>query len=133
MIFTYFIPSSNEVIINELLFNPKPDGVDFIEVYNKATLPVDLSKINLARRSDEGAIESKKQLSEFNKMLSPGVFLAISTDTAKTKLDYPAATYDQFLQIPILPSYNDDVGTVVLLFGDTIIDEFNYNEKCILD
>ncbi len=127
--FTYFVPSSNDLIINELLFNPKPKGVDFVEIYNKAILPVDLSKISLARRSDEGEIESKKQLSEFNKMLSPGVFLAISTDTVKTKRDYPAASYDQFLQIPILPSYNDDEGTVVLLYGDTIIDEFSYTEK----
>jgi hypothetical protein len=127
--FTYFIPSSNDLVINELLFNPKPEGVDFVEIYNKAILPVDLSKVSLARRNDEGEVESIKQLSEFNKMLNPGIFLAISADTAKTKLDYPAASYDQFLQIPVMPAYNDDEGTVVLFYNDSIIDEFSYNEK----
>ena len=126
--FTYFVPSRNDVIINELLFNPKPESFDFVELYNKATMPVDLSKLSLARRNDAGELESVKQLSEFNKMLEPGVFLAVSTDTARTKLDYPATSFDRFLQIPVLPAYNDNEGTVVLLFGDSIIDEFSYNE-----
>ena len=127
--FSYFIPSNNDLIINELLFNPKPEGVDFVEIYNKASMPVDLSKMSLARRNEEGELESVKQLSELNRFLEPGIFLAISSDTSKTKSDYPAAGYDQFIQIPVLPSYNDDEGNVVLLYGDSIIDEFAYDEK----
>ncbi len=129
LIFTYFVPSNNDVVINELLFNPRPEGVDFVEIYNIATKPVDLSKMSLARRNDEGEIESIKQLSEFNEMLQPSVFLAVSADTIKTKLDYPAASFDQFLQIPVMPAFNDDEGAVVLLYNDSVVDEFNYNEK----
>ncbi len=127
--FVYFVPSNNDLVINEILFNPKPNGVDFVEIYNKSKLSVDLSKMFIARRDETGEIESKKQLSSSNNMLEPNVFLCISSDTAKTKLDYPAASYEQFLQIPTLPSYNDDKGDVVLMYGESIIDEFSYNEK----
>ncbi len=127
--FVYFVPSYNDLIINEILFNPKPNGVDFVEIYNKAKLPVDLSKMYLARRNDEGKIESKKQLATQNSMLKPMTFLCISSDSVRTKLDYPAAEYEQFVEIPVLPAYNDDAGTVLLMYGDSIIDEFSYNEK----
>ncbi len=127
--FTYFVPSKNDVVINEVLFNPRTGGYDFVELYNTAAMAVDLNELSLARRNDEGELGSIKQLSEFNKMFEPGIFLAVSADTAKTKLDYPAASYERFLQIPVLPAYNDDEGTVVLLYGDSIIDEFSYNEN----
>ncbi|MDF1550186.1 MAG: lamin tail domain-containing protein, partial [Bacteroidales bacterium] len=127
--FSFFNPSFNDVVINELLFNPKSGGVDFVEIYNKSNWPVDLSKLTIARRNDEGNLESFKVLSESNLFIEPGHFMAISSDTAKTKSDYPAISYDTFIQIPVLPAYNDDEGTVLLLHNDSIIDEFSYNDK----
>jgi hypothetical protein len=46
-----------------------------------------------------------------------------------TKTNYPAPAFDLFVQPESLPSYNDDMGTVVLLYGDTIVDEFRYNDN----
>jgi len=126
--FSYFIPSYNDLVINEVLFNPKSGGVDFVEIYNKSNWPVDLSKISLATRNENAEIESVKVLSENNILFETGHYLAVSTDTSITKNDYPAVSYDRFVQIPSLPSYNDDEGTVVLMYNDSIIDEFNYNE-----
>ncbi len=127
--FSYFLPSFNEVVINEVLFNPRPNGFDFVEIYNKSAFELDLSKIQIAGRNDLGEMYQLKQLSVVNQMLKPGLYLAISSDTAQIKKDYPATAYNQFIQIPSLPSYSDDKGRVVLLFGDTILDEFAYNDK----
>jgi flagellar hook assembly protein FlgD len=35
--------------------------------------------------------------------------------------------YGTFLQLPSMPAFNDDKGTVVLLHGDDILDEFSYS------
>ncbi len=127
--FTYFAPSYNDIVINEILFNPKPNGFDFVEIYNKSTHEVDLSKLSIASRDENGLITQAKVLSPKNILLGSGYFLAISGDTSHVKNDYPAASYDKFLQISSMPSYSDDKGVVVLLFGDTIIDEFAYSDN----
>ena len=38
----------NDIIINEILFNPKEDGVDYVEIYNNSNSFLDLSKLRIA-------------------------------------------------------------------------------------
>jgi len=125
--FGYFEPSGNDVVLNEILFNPKTGGVDFVEIYNNSTYQVDLKHLKIANRNDEGNIDDIKNISEQNIMLLPAKYLAITSDTSLTKTDYPAISYGQFIQVKSLPSFPDDKGTVVLFFQDTIIDEFIYS------
>ncbi len=127
--FTYFTPSYNDIVINEILFNPKPNGFDFVEIYNKSGHEVDLSKISIANKDDNGVLGPTKKLSTKNLLIPTGSFLAISSDTSHIKNDYPAMSYDKFIQIPIMPSFSDDKGIVVLMFGDTLIDVFAYDDN----
>lgn len=127
--FTWFSPGSNELIINEILFNPRPGGADFVEIYNKSGFPVDVSKLSLARRNEMQEIELVKNLSAKNMILAPYHFMAITPDTSRIKNDYPAISYDTFLQLPSMPAFNDDKGMVVLLHGEIILDEFSYSEE----
>jgi hypothetical protein len=131
--FIYYEPSSNDLVINEILFNPRPSGVDFVEIYNKSAYPIDLSHINIAKRNEEGVLESIYKLSENNFLLYPYHFLAITTDSMIVKKEYPAASYDKFTQISSMPSFNDDAGTIVILKDDLIIDEFTYNADMHFD
>jgi len=126
--FTYFYPAYNDIVINEILFNPKTDGFDFVEIYNKSNSEVDLSKLIVANRDEAGKISSQKVLATKNSMLPAGHFLAITNDTSQTKINYPATGYDKFIQIPSMPSFSDDKGVIVLLFADSIIDEFAYTD-----
>jgi hypothetical protein len=127
--FVYYEAKENDLVINEVLFNPRPYGVDYVEIYNKSGYPVDLSKISISSRNDSGRLESVKLLSVENHLLDPYRFMAITSDTSITKTDYPAASYDKFWQISAMPSYPDDKGTVVILKGDLVIDEFSYDKK----
>ena len=126
--FNWFEPSGNEIVLNEILFNPKSGGVDFVEIYNNSAYPVDLSHLQIAKRNNEGIIDDIKPISNENRMFLPGTYLCITTDTSLTKNDYPTISYGQFVQLKSLPSFPDDKGTVVLFFQDKIIDEFSYNE-----
>ena len=124
--FSYFEPEWNDIVINEVLFNPKAGGVDFVEIYNNSIYPVDLKHLRIAKRNNDGDIESVEVLSEENSKLLPATHLAITSDSSLTKTNYPAISYEGFSQVNSMPSYSDDMGTVVLLFQDTIIDEFTY-------
>ena len=127
--FVWFYPSGNQVVINEVLFNPKSGGVDFVEIYNNSLYPVDIGLLKIANRDDENKIENLKNLSDTNRLLYPAEYLCITSDTTVTKNDYPAISYGKFTQLKSMPSYPDDAGTVVLQFTDSIIDEFNYNKS----
>ena len=126
--FSFFEPAPNDIVLNEILFNPGSGGVDFVEIYNNSANPVDLKHLKIAKRNSEGQIESAQQISEDNSLLLTGNYLAISSDTTQTKNDYPAMSYGQFIQLNSMPSYPDDNGTVVLFFNETIIDEFVYSD-----
>jgi hypothetical protein len=125
--FVYYEPSPTDLVINEILFNPRPSGADFVEIYNKSVYPIDLSKISIGRRNETGELESIKVLTSQNYLLYPYHFLAISSDTSIVKNEYPAISFDKFIQISSMPSFNDDEGTAVILKDDLVIDEFAYN------
>ncbi len=127
--FSYFEPEWNDIVLNEILFNPKTGGVDFVEIYNNSIYPVDIKHLRIAKRDDEQNLASIEAIHEENSMLLPGTYLAITSDTSLTKTDYPATSYEYFTQVKSMPSYADDEGTVVLLFQDTIIDEFSYSDN----
>ncbi len=126
--FRWFMPNAEDIVINEILFNPKSGGVDYVEIYNNSLFPVDLSIMKIANRDDENQVVNRKDLSDTNNLLYPAEYLCITSDTLITKNDYPAPSYGRFVQLNSLPSYPDDFGTVVLQFGDTIIDEFSYSK-----
>ncbi len=126
--FRWFAPKDNNAVINEILFNPKSGGVDFVEIYNNSLYPIDLSLMKIANRDDKNQIVNLKTLSDTNNLLYPMQYLCITTDTISTKNDYPAPAYNRFVQLNSLPSYPDDMGTVILQFGDTVIDEFSYSK-----
>ena len=38
-------PKVDELVLNEILFNPKPTGFDYVELYNKSAQYIDISKL----------------------------------------------------------------------------------------
>jgi hypothetical protein len=54
--------NSLDLVINEILYNPKSNGVDYVELYNRSKKIIDLSHEYIANRSS-GAISSIQQIS----------------------------------------------------------------------
>lgn len=121
--------AANDVVINEILFNPKPDGFDYVEFYNKSNKIIDASALYIANRSSSGAVSSLKQLTGEHLYFFPGDYLVITEDKASLKTHYLVKNEDAVLQLSSLPSFPDDAGTVVLqsINGD-IVDEVAYNK-----
>jgi hypothetical protein len=122
---------TGSVVINEILFNPKTGGVDYVEIYNKSKLVFDLKDLYIANRTTTtGAIASVKQVSLDNVLLFPGDYWVISEDQAAVKQQYNAKYPDNFSDVSSMPSYPDDKGVAVLLNGrGAIVDELKYDRK----
>ncbi|RYZ21463.1 MAG: hypothetical protein EOO10_22405, partial [Chitinophagaceae bacterium] len=119
----------DDVVVNEILFNPKSGGSDYVEFYNKSNKIIDASKLYIANRSSNGNVANLKKLSEDLFYLFPGDFVVVTEDADNIKRSYLVKNEDALLQLASMPSFPDDNGTVVLidLNGD-VIDEVNYND-----
>jgi len=121
----------NDVVINEVLFNPKDDGEDYVEIYNRSNKNIDLTKLMLASFDlTANKLKSIYQITETERMLFAGEYLVLSKDAEKVKHEFYAAIPANFIQMATMPSFNNDMGIVVVALSDsTVIDRFDYNEN----
>lgn len=118
-----------DLVINEILFNPNPDGADYIELYNRSNSIIDLKDCYIGNRATDGTIGSVKQISTDNRLLFPGAFIVITDNAAAVKRQYLAKDPDAFGEISSMPSYPDDKGDAIVLNAQgKIIDELSYDE-----
>jgi len=123
------LPQSGDLVINEVLFNPYPGGVDYIELLNISDRIIDIRDLFIANRDEDYQIDQIYPLSDQSQMLEAGSYLLVSTDTANIKLNYSHCDEKTFLQLKNLPSYNDDEGRVVLLNrNQEQVDDFAYDK-----
>jgi hypothetical protein len=124
------IPQNSDVLINEVLFNPYPGNVDFVELWNLSDKIIDISGLFLANRDEEYQIEEIIPLSDEVQLLSPEDYLVLTTDSAQVFQQYPQANADAFVEMKKFPPYPDDRGRVLLLGRKNIVlDEMEYDEK----
>lgn len=124
------VADSLNIVINEILFNPKSNGTDYVEIYNRSNKIIDLKQTYIANRSSAGIISNIKQLSVDNYLLFPQDFMVITEDPSIVKRDFITQNINAFVTVPSMPSFNDDEGDVIILNAQgNIIDELKYDEK----
>jgi hypothetical protein len=127
-VFAQAIPA-RPVVINEILFDPKPGGGDYIEIYNRSDSAIDISTLALTNRNSSGQYGVLKKLSDTTRHLLPNAYVVFIEDAADLALRYFVKTPDAVIEVASLPSYPNAEGTVVLAdTTKTVIDEVRYNE-----
>ncbi len=118
-----------DLVINELLFNPRTGDPKFVELQNLTDKYLEIGNWKLANRDENGKIDQVRVFSELGLVIPPAGYLAITTDSERLKLAYPRSFSGLFCEIPTLPSYPISGGKVVLLNeNDQIVEEFGYDE-----
>lgn len=107
------LAEAGDVVLNEVLFNPRPGGVDFVEILNVSDKYINLKNWSLANFENE-VISNAGIISAEDVLLVPGSYIAITPDGAVLKDHYPLAMETNFL-IATIPSLNDDAGSVALV------------------
>jgi hypothetical protein len=122
------VADSFDVIINEILFNPKPNGVDYVEIYNRGNKIINLKQIHIANRNSTGVISSITQLSTDDYLLFPQDFIVITENPGIVKSQYITLNPDAFITVGSMPSFSDANGDVILLNAQgNITDELQYD------
>ena len=129
--FTFALPSianKEEVKLSEVLFNPRTNGVDFIEVFNDSDRYLSLKNWKLARITQKG-IADERIITDEELVLEPNEYLAFTTDANVLLNNYPGGHFDQFFEVASLPVYANDTGNVILLNDRSMVQEqFFYDE-----
>ncbi|MCK9641595.1 MAG: gliding motility-associated C-terminal domain-containing protein [Prolixibacteraceae bacterium] len=122
-------PIKSGLLISEVLFNPHPEGCDFVEIYNNSAYPEDISGLFLATRDASKALKQVIQLSVNKQHISPGAYLAVTTSPDGIRRFYRTRCEECLLKTPKFPTYTNQAGCVVLLNKDLVVlDEMNYDE-----
>ncbi len=123
---TFVLPEkadSLDLLINEILFNPWPKGVDFVELYNQSDKFIDLKTIQIGN-------DGFKPISTNHHIIQPKQFLAITEDPEILINHYPGLNAKNILKIVDLPPFNNDEGNVILMNEeDQIIDYVRYRDE----
>ncbi|MGZ8538923.1 MAG: lamin tail domain-containing protein, partial [Flavisolibacter sp.] len=123
------IALTGDIIVNEILFNPRPNAFDFVELYNKSNKIVDISTLSIASKTSTGVLTQPKKISEKPFFLFPQEYLIVTKDKSSLQHEYLVKNPDQMITC-VLPSYPDDKGTVVLTNEQGhLIDELSYSDK----
>ncbi|MFD2162522.1 lamin tail domain-containing protein [Paradesertivirga mongoliensis] len=128
----FFYPykiSKGDILISEILFNPRDGGADFVEIYNNSDKILDLQELAVAGIKSPDSIVNKKQISTSPRFFKPKEYLVLSTNPDQIRKDYHTENPDAFLTMPSMPPFNNDAGAVVLVSKEGRIDQFSYTEK----
>lgn len=119
---------SCDVVINEVLFNAKTGGADYIELYNRSSRMINARNLLIGIKED-GVVKNLCRLSDPGFLIAPGDYLVLTEDMEKVRPFYQLKNEKCFVNLTSIPSLDDKASTIVLL-NDTFgrVDEFSYSE-----
>ena len=130
--------SRNDIIINEILFNPISPGVDYLELYNRSDKVIDLKDIMFGtiKQSFPNPPDTiLKEICSESRIMLPHSYVLLSTDKEIVIEQYLDADTDtDFLDVESFPSFPNEEGHVIICDkGRITIDEMKYSDKMHYD
>lgn len=119
------VAEQGDLLLTEILFNPRAGGVDFVEIVNVSDKYINLKNWALANKPSNDVINNKT-ITPQDVIIQPNTFLAITSDPTVLKNQYPTSHEKNFIQA-ILPTMNDDAGSIALVSPQgSLMDSFIY-------
>ncbi len=122
---------SLDVLVNEVLFNPKNDGVDYVEIYNNSTKIINLKDLLLANWDNEDENwANTKEISETGFLIFPNEYYVLTTNKGIIKQQYYIAEPNNIVEMPSMPSMSDTEGNIFLINKSLqMIDGMQYDDN----
>lgn len=116
-----------EIVFNELLPNPYPEGSEYIELHNRSDRALPLSGLSVATRRSDGALGTCYPLSTIASPVAPKGYVALTKSAEGVCAFYLVSSPDA-LRESRLPVLANTSATLVLLRTEdnTVIDEIRY-------
>lgn len=125
------VPEKNDLVINELLFNPVGNGVDFLEVYNRSQKIVDPSCLQIGNiKTDQFGISDTNycEVSPINSFVLPGDYVVLTKDPDIVQEQYDCGDPQYFITMSSFPILPNEEGVVVCATkSGNVIDLMEYS------
>lgn len=118
---------ANDLLINEILFNPKPGGVDYLEIYNASGTLLNLSGLIIANGDKNGHPMVKRVIDKNPFYLEPEAYLLLTSEKDKVSNYFKVKTFINFYEFN-LPAFALEQGRVFIMNNDEIIDQLQYHQ-----
>ncbi len=112
--------------LNEILFNPQSGGSDFIELVNTSNKVISLNGLQIINRLRSSG--NNQTRIEFEQLLLPGQYLAITPDINDITRDYPLPAEANIIEAD-LPTLSSDEGNLTLVINDLELQSFDYSDE----
>jgi hypothetical protein len=122
--------SPGDLVINEIMFDPRPGASDYLEVYNNSNKILDASHLYVANRNTAGELSSVKKFTDLPQIMFPGDYLVLTEDPISLQKEYLVSDPATIINISMLPSFPDDKGyAIVTNLQGQIVDEVPYSSQ----
>ena len=130
---SFFYPGDivkSDVLINEILYDPKGDDADFIELYNNSDKVLDFKDLFITTVNTKNELGSIKQISTTSVMFEPKSYWVITPDPDNIKLLYTTQKPNNFVKLTGMAAFVNTAGKVVILNkANQTIDSLSYNDN----
>ena len=121
------LPGPEDIVINEILFNPFPGGVNFIELVNISTSTFDLKQVIVAGMNN-GEPDPAYILTRESYLLFPEEYVVLTTCPETVKSHYYIKDPNSFISMERIPKMNNESGRLVIAgLQLNIIDDMEYS------
>jgi hypothetical protein len=110
------IPKANDIVINEILFNPRTGGYDFVELYNRSSKIIDLKQLDILELdySNPQNILEQSAASTESYLLFPHEYVVLTESPENILLNYFVQNPNALLKVSSLPNYDDNKSICLL-------------------
>jgi hypothetical protein len=121
---------TNDLVINEILFNPPTGGVEYVEIYNRSQKIIDLKNVRLSSRDTIlDQLTSVSEIAPSGYLIFPEDYIVLTTDPGLVKKSFQTTNPRGFIKMASIPQFSNTSGIAVLCDpNETIIDRLVYHE-----
>ncbi len=121
-----------DVVINELLYNPKEEGVDFVEIFNASDKVLDLQTLYLGS-ADVGSdsLDDLRKVCEGGYLFFPGDYMVLTSDVSRVCGIYRCQDGGEaMLKMAYLPTLSIEEDRCAILDDDKhVLDLVHYRDS----
>ncbi len=121
-------PDSAGIVINEIMFDPGSGNPEWIELFNRGTVTVDLQKLIMARASPDGTVIGFSDRQPWSFLLFPGGYAVMAPSFRQMIRVYPDMDPGSLAERSDFPSLANDESVLILFDADQqVIDRAIYD------
>ena len=126
-----------DILVSEVMFNPKKGTNDFVELYNSSDKYLSLRSASISNFTVEGTTisnENVKKITDENIIFKPHSYIVITNDVDVTITNYNSGHRQLFVEISSMPRLNNTEGNIAVLNPSLeFVDEMAYTDEMFSD